>query len=107
MIIKFACITCRLKEVMRIYNIDKDANVGKRFRGKQKSLLKEENFLREASEVIFLKNTQLDYGTISNAGSNDPEYPQSEINASVKDGWAFKCPVCEQYSIFQRGFGNL
>jgi len=75
--------------------------------GKQKTKLNPDNFIREASEVIFAKNTQLEYGSLNNAGSTNKEYPACEMVASPDDGWTFVCSVCGQRNYFSRGFGNL
>ncbi len=105
--IKFACSNCRLKEVIRTELLDKEANKGKKLFGKQKTKLNPDNFINEASEIIFLKDTQLERGKISNLGSTDPNYPTQEIQASVADGWRMKCSSCGEYTEFSRGLGNI
>ena len=92
----FACDNCRVQEIKRVTAILKDKNKGKgKFSRTEKMNVNPDNFMREASEVIFLKNSQVDqYSKISkNEFRNNAEY-ESHGNTGIKDGWKFKCSFC-------------
>ena len=95
--ITFACNNCRLIEAKRCKALDDKANKGKIFH-KIRTEMNPDNFINEASEMLMLKNTQLDYGLITD---------DTEITASVNDGWKFCCSKCNTHTVFSRGFDNL
>lgn len=105
----FACNNCRIKEIKRVKSILEEKNRGKgTFSKKEKMNLNPDNFMRDASEVIFMKNSQVDrYGDIKNNWETDNSEYEAHGGVSIEDGWKFKCLFCGHFTQWDRGFGNL